>query len=355
MLVKHKKHFFETFQDGQWTALREVKVTEAEDALRHRRVGKKITMAQVRQIHSFFEWAYEETGGETMVHGYYHPAHGWEFLVLPQEGHKGLAVSLIDDPEWRREALIAKLPGVWDGKSEWKEEYNESWECLMTWHHHCNSSAFASGTDTKDETTKVGLHLTTGHIGSNRYSLHARTSYGQLISEAVLSDWFEVDPVIEAAVPPHLHDDIIEHAITTPPTERDFPLWWMDNVKKKAPAPIVHHASYPAHNGLQYTPVRTSAAWSMDNDGGYGATSCRSYEWFRDKVTAYAEAKGIKLEDLQLAIAAMPSHLVDLVDLMASSEITVMEAAYLLEEAEKERAAEIALDNQEEAMWGRMP
>lgn len=367
MLLKHKKHLFEVIDEGDWSALREVEAIDAEDGTpRHEWNGEfKIPMRDAAQALAFFEWSYAETKSETMVHGYYHPAHGWAFLVLPQKGYTGLSVSLLDDPEGRREAE-ARLPGVWDGKEPWREEFNESWKCLLTWHHHGSLKAFQSGQDEKDETTKEGLHITSGHIGDKRYSFHARVSYGQLLSEATLSDWFEVDPVLFEKIPKKLHatvlDDIIEDTLCTPPVERDFPEWWKANVRKIQP-PVTHHASWTNRDSVSNArkPSRNaySSAWDDDyvvQQNGALEHSARSYEWFVEKVLSYAEAKGIRLEDLEDAFKAMPTHLTDLVDLMVTSEISCIETDYLLEQAKREKEdtkREGIADQLADEMWGK--
>lgn len=45
------------------------------------------------------------------------------------------------------------------------------WNCVGTIHSHCNFSAFHSGTDTADESTFDGIHLTIGHVDREEFSL----------------------------------------------------------------------------------------------------------------------------------------------------------------------------------------
>ena len=45
------------------------------------------------------------------------------------------------------------------------------WVPVGTIHSHCDFSAFHSGTDTNDEASFDGIHITLGHVNSNRFSM----------------------------------------------------------------------------------------------------------------------------------------------------------------------------------------
>jgi hypothetical protein len=47
----------------------------------------------------------------------------------------------------------------------------DAWQMVGTIHSHCNFSAFHSGTDEADEATFDGIHLTFGHVNSDKFSI----------------------------------------------------------------------------------------------------------------------------------------------------------------------------------------
>lgn len=47
------------------------------------------------------------------------------------------------------------------------------WQMCGTIHSHCNFSAYHSGTDTHDESTFDGVHITLGHVDRNQFSIAA--------------------------------------------------------------------------------------------------------------------------------------------------------------------------------------
>jgi hypothetical protein len=61
-------------------------------------------------------------------------------------------------------------------------------------HHHCNTGAFASGTDKDDEVDRDGFHFTIGNIGSNRHSTHFRFSLNKTVTEYPSEEWIECCP-----------------------------------------------------------------------------------------------------------------------------------------------------------------
>ena len=177
----------------------------------------------------------EHTNSEALVNLFYHDgAKEWEALVLPQEGYTGMTVKSLPDHPGRSEA-IATLPRLPGG----------TWEPHGTVHHHCRASAFQSGTDSADEAHKEGLHITIGNLGDKQYSIHARTSFRGVMSEASLIEWFDFDAT---GLPASVWNTVLAHRLTTPtgisfatPTDGStscwsdidlFPAWWRNNVIK---------------------------------------------------------------------------------------------------------------------------
>lgn len=141
-------------------------------------------------------------------------------------------------------------------KEEITKEEREWWakEGLIeagTLHSHCESSAFASGTDKQDERTRDGLHLTVGKLANNQFDIHSRMVWtvpgeeqdGKLIrassttvQEPELLDWFIFPPHIERfiAFEPELQDDIIKYALCKPPPrDTTYPKEWKDKLLQK--------------------------------------------------------------------------------------------------------------------------
>lgn len=223
MIVKVKDKYFESVQTDLWNALAPIEVVEAE-APRNHWEGGKIPVSLWDQVLGFFEWSLAETQSETVVSLFYsRDRREWAAAAMPQKGHTGMTVALLPDHDnW---APTLHLVG---------EEFEE----MGTVHHHCRTSAFQSGTDHKDELTKVGLHVTIGHVGSQEYSLHARTSFRQAILPAALSDWFEAPEAI-AGLPGKLLDGVLHHLLTRPRSGAEFPAWWKENVVRVPPPPPV--------------------------------------------------------------------------------------------------------------------
>lgn len=51
------------------------------------------------------------------------------------------------------------------------------WQMVGTIHSHCDFSAFHSGTDTHDESTFDGIHITLGHVNRDNFSMVASVAF----------------------------------------------------------------------------------------------------------------------------------------------------------------------------------
>ncbi len=227
--TKSKDKYYENVEAGPWIGKIPIKMAEEQVPI-HRWRGKKMSAAFWNEILSFFEWSLRETKSETQVHLFYHDDEGWRALVMPQEGHTGMTTKMLGEHEnWG--PTIARLGDNWGIRS--KETGLMTGVPMGTVHHHCGSQAFQSGVDHADELKKEGIHITVGHIGSQRYSIHVRANFNQeLLDNAILSDWFELDPVVKNVVPKELHEQLLHYQITKPPEVELFPTWWKANVIK---------------------------------------------------------------------------------------------------------------------------
>lgn len=225
-IVRLKDKVFQVIEAGPWQGKVEIESKEIAKVL-HRWGGHRIPLSMFVMAQSFCEWSYAETKSEAMVHFFYHQDNGWKFVVLPQRGHTGMSVKLIEDHPNR-------IP-------TYQNHLGEGWEPMGTLHHHCGSSAFQSMTDQEDEKTKEGLHITLGHIGQKEYSIDLRASFRHVITDVVLTDWFEVPEEVAAILPSKFHKEFLETVLMTPPKEQVFPEWWKENLIKvvyQAPAVV---------------------------------------------------------------------------------------------------------------------
>lgn len=115
-----------------------------------------ITLDQWREMLAFFYWGYEKTRSEQVIQIYYEPNSG-EFLFYPYPQYcNGMTVR--EDETQKVQAREKYVPN--------------DYVFFGTVHHHCNSSAFQSGVDERDEA--IGFHATIGDISKNFHDLHCR-------------------------------------------------------------------------------------------------------------------------------------------------------------------------------------
>ena len=208
--------------------------------------GAKIPMPMWQQILSFFAWTYKTYKGESQVRLLYNPtAKVWAAHAFPQSKRSGLSTDeLGDHPNF---AIDMKM--------------FEGFEFVGTVHHHCNISAFASSTDKADERNRVGLHITIGKLESEKYELHSRVVAKRpalmdgdkvvraaewIESTAILSDWFDLGPVLSTALPEDMHSAVLAELLIRP-SDAEFPERWKENVIEE---PL---RSYATTGGLAVT------------------------------------------------------------------------------------------------------
>lgn len=263
MLIKHNNTLYSTIVAGPWNGLSIVKVDEVKAEPKHQWSGKKVPASLVRQIKNFFAWSMEETKSEVVVTLMYHEDLGWGAMVLPQEGYRGMVVNLL--PDHANRIPTFQRFGMADGKP---------WQPAGSWHHHCRSSAFASGVDKDDEVSKEGLHLTSGNLDKDKWDIHARASFRGCVTPVELSEWFELEA---QGLAPHLHEaqlkwqltnagELVPKDATPDQAEEFFPQWWKDNVIKPAYLPYQYHqtglgfaAGTSAHSGWRGSSVAGGA------------------------------------------------------------------------------------------------
>ena len=335
MILKTKDgKLFEQVDAEQWEGYAPVASSDVDVPI-HRWHGLRMPLALHRQVLAFFAWSLKETSSETMANWYYHPVLGWAILVFPQKGYQGMQVNakLTDEVigEWQQ-----KLPGVWDGVSPFKDEYNTAWKPMGTGHHHCRAGAFQSSGDHADELNQEGLHITIGGLGDARYSLHARVSFRGIITPARLSDWYELPADVAAALDvmrasgksdawiTSLADELLADILVQPaPEGTEFPEWWKGNVQRQVASAAPYSWVGDAWNSGNRGYVGKSR-YMMDKDEDAFkedvAKLCKKYEMDMDGMEDYL----IELECNDLAS--------DLILLLHRHEIGLSRALVLLDE-----------------------
>ena len=156
--VVHDNEVFEKIENDLFTSYKPVEVPKAK-ALTAEWHGAKIPFDMWSEIMAFMKASQAKFSSETMLFLYYDESkeQPWDFWVPPQETAGMTVKSSPNDPEFSKQRAL--YPDVMFG----------------TVHHHCTSTAFQSGTDEADETTREGFHFTVGKLGKDQESeVHAR-------------------------------------------------------------------------------------------------------------------------------------------------------------------------------------
>lgn len=107
----------------------------------------------VAQALSFFRRVFQEYKSEAYVTLMYSPKLGYQLWCPKQSVTSGsVHYDRTDQPEFA-------------------ERNAEGWQMVGTIHSHCDFSAFHSGTDTFDESTFDGIHITIGHVNRDQFSM----------------------------------------------------------------------------------------------------------------------------------------------------------------------------------------
>lgn len=177
--------------------------------------GKPIPYDTWRQIISFFKAQYKKCDAEGMVRGYYNEqTKKWLFHAFPQE-YSGLAVmDKLDD-------------------AQYAQYIGEGFILAATVHHHCTTTAFQSGKDHEDETTKTGIHITVGEIDKPEMDFHCRIVVNKMMYKGYIADI--VDVPLGYLGKMKLTNEFMEDLLGIMLSQGDveFPAIWLENCKKK--------------------------------------------------------------------------------------------------------------------------
>lgn len=146
--------------------------------------GPPFTKEQWQEMLAFFKWTYATERSEAQVRLFIHPRHGWKIWAFPQDGGTGMTTKEVANDDAKKQ----------------REEIGEGYEAFGTIHHHCASPAFQSGTDTHDETTVDGLHITIGKMGEAMHDMHARLYIKSNKFDVNMSAFWDIGDEVRASL-----------------------------------------------------------------------------------------------------------------------------------------------------------
>jgi hypothetical protein len=130
----------------------------------------KMTLPQIpariiKQAHTFFRKVWDKYQSESYVQLYYSQELNQYRLHCPAQTVSFSSVNYDRADQFSYEERAGSA----------STDINKSlrWTMAGTIHSHCNFSAFHSGTDTGDEETFDGIHITLGHVNRDEFSMVA--------------------------------------------------------------------------------------------------------------------------------------------------------------------------------------
>lgn len=196
--------------------------------------GRKIPWAVWAQVLSFMKWGQTEFKSEVHCSLFYNDTlNQWRPWAFPQTT-AGMTVKLqAGNPEYK----------------EQRKQFTNGWVLAGSVHHHCESSAFQSGTDSEDEKDKEGVHVTVGKTSSTVVDLHVRKTCNGKNVVCRMEEFFEPAP-FSTMLPPHINlSEVDKFGYLSEPVP--FPEQWKKNVKKET-FPNAR-TSGPGHMGKHQT------------------------------------------------------------------------------------------------------
>ena len=209
-------------------------------------LGGKIPFKVWSELCCFLRWTQEEFKEEAMVTLFYHPVtREWRAWAFPQEP-VGMTIKLLPQLELYKED---------------RKQFGEGWIQAGSVHHHCNSAAFASGTDTNDEMDRDGVHITLGKMLEDIMDIHVRHVFDGVCGISQIRDWVELPDYVKQ-LPEYMQRGLIELSFKGVKGE-PFPEVWKERIlEMEKPAGYVggHNPSFPGAGNFQRGTQTTSAA-----------------------------------------------------------------------------------------------
>jgi hypothetical protein len=302
--------------------------------------GGKIPFAMWQQMSSFFRHCYNEAKSESQLRLFYNEAlQQWRVGPLPQKFPSGMVTKELPNHESYDSAKAALMSGGFEEKG--------------TGHHHCSAGAFQSSTDTKDEESSTGLHLTLGDMHKPVHSFHARvvvmvpgalSSEGKVVRaaqsvqyEADVLDWFEMPEALPAWLPADLQREALLHALCCP-SDVGFPPEWLDMLIKEPVRPPVKHAP-PAPSGFQQPSIASTPYKRWEQDREYDTWgSWTDPHWGTNGVSEKETRKAtVILDATEVEIMAMLEEALEKFGVSCLNALIILQHADHLEELRHEQ------------------
>ena len=209
--ITYKGQVFAPVENDLFRGWEPVKLPEGNPTLAWK--GKKIPLDVWYPLSAFMRKFHQH---ECMAKFYYHAELGWRAWVWPQKYGTGMTISELADHPLRY--------------PQWVAYFGSGWSDAGTLHHHCNAGAFQSGTDSNDEKTQTGLHITLGKMTEQKLDIHTRATFRGTFWEAPLDNWFEKPPVVDQ-LPSGIQTEVLKHYILAClPSDVTWPKEWEGNL-----------------------------------------------------------------------------------------------------------------------------
>lgn len=317
--------------------------------------GPRMSPETWDQILSFFQWTFKQNRSESQVRLFVHPEHGWLPWAFPQKG-MGMTTVEIDNEEAKHQRATLIPPG---------------YLAFGTVHHHCEMSAFQSGTDRRDEESVDGLHITVGDLGKEKLSLDARLYLKGNKFDPNLGAFFDIGPEHE----PHLEwmgsvgystdearNHIAKRILLTPVTDdTPFPALWKDNYIIPPPVIVQPHQNFQHHvvSGAQgKTLGKTNGVASTGGVGSMnGFVDEQAAGEVLDDLGVWVSKSKYSMAELYRAITDLGTDpdseiKIEIVDMLAFSQITPEDLLDEMRRRERVVKSEITDHNQGQSLVG---
>jgi len=174
--------------------------------------GKKISYEVWSQIVAFFKDTQEKFKSEAQIRLYCHrETMEWKAWAYPQTA-RGMKVDELEDHPQKEVDLL---------------QFGDDWIQLGTVHHHCDMSAFQSGTDVNDEINQEGVHITCGFVNREEITTDIRYSLRKSFFKIKIEDF------IETEVPTGLAERVqskVKQLMIHNTEQVEYPEQWMKNM-----------------------------------------------------------------------------------------------------------------------------
>jgi len=193
---------------------------------------------------SFLRWSQKTHHEEAMMTFFYNVREDrWAVDVFPQRP-MGMTVKLLEEhPDY---ALV-------------RAQYGKDWVQAGSIHHHCNMTAFQSGTDREDESDRDGVHITLGKMTEPIVDSHIRVVFDGVTYESNLAHWIS-PPDWLTKIPAYIwkSDDKLLASTFLGIEDAPFPEEWKKRIIKWQPqgqtvlTGMGIHTEYGEFNGREW-------------------------------------------------------------------------------------------------------